>query len=103
MTREDFISSFTDSSKISLMDTILGDIYDKTQENINDPTRIIKSHLDGVVEEASHDSRLVDVFLDSYLHELKRELDELHNRSELERIHEFFLDETLHIKPHTKI
>lgn len=76
MTKEEFISTFSDSSKISAMDSILSDIFDEIEKNVDNPVRIISSHIK-VIQEASNDSRLVDIFIEDRLHNLKRNLENI--------------------------
>lgn len=99
MTKEDFLRSFTTIAKIGLINSILGEIYDKVQENINDPARIIKSHLDGVVEEASHDSRLVDIFINDYLLNMNGILKEVKATKAIGEL----IKAMSNIEPHTEI
>ena len=101
MDKDEFVSSFADSSKISLMNTILGEVYDKAQANINDPVRIIKEHIEGVVNEASKDSRLIDVFLHDRIIYLTNKFEQVNQRTLLSELQTLAWETMLKIKPKT--
>lgn len=77
MTKEEFVLSFTDDTKILLMDAILGEVYDKIQENAVDSTRIIRKHLDEFVENTAADTRIGDLLLEDEIRKAKLELEKL--------------------------
>lgn len=94
MTKEEFISTFSDSSKISAMDSILSDIFDEIEKNVDSPVRIISSHIKSVIKEASNDSRLVDIFIEDRLHNLKRNLENIKINQQIQEMTERIMNNT---------